>query len=78
MSLPRDSRKLRGSSASSVPALLREKREIEDLLQQMDVRLAEIASYLASDTADQKSAQTSSQQFDLLVTGEVRSLGNDV
>jgi diguanylate cyclase len=58
--------------------LLREKREIEDLLQQMDVRLAEIASYLASDTADQKSAQTSSQQFDLLVTGEVRSLSNDV
>jgi diguanylate cyclase len=59
-------------------SLLREKREIEDLLQQMDVRLAEIASYLASDTADQKSAQTSSQQFDLLVTGEVRSLSGDV
>ena len=59
-------------------SLMREKREIEDLLQQMDVRLAEIASYLASDTADQKSAQTSSQQFDLLVTGEVRSLTNDV
>jgi diguanylate cyclase len=59
-------------------SLMREKREIEDLLQQMDVRLAEIASYLASDTADQKSAQTSSQQFDLLVTSEVRSLTNDV
>jgi diguanylate cyclase len=59
-------------------SLMRERREIEDLLQRMDVRLAEIASYLASDTADQKSAQTSSQQFDLLVTGEVRSLTNDV
>jgi len=59
-------------------SLLREKREIEDLLQQMDVRLAEIASYLASDTADQRSAQNSSQQFDLLVTGEVRSLSSDV
>src|SRR5580704_10378045 len=58
--------------------LMREKREIETLLQQMDLRLAEIASYLASDSADQKSAQTSSQQFDLLVTGEVRSLSNDV
>jgi diguanylate cyclase len=58
--------------------LMREKREIETLLQQMDVRLAEIASYLASDSADQKSAQTSSQQFDLLVTGEVRSLSGDV
>jgi diguanylate cyclase len=59
-------------------SLMRERRDIEDLLQQMDVRLAEIASYLASDTADQKCAQTSSQQFDLLVTGEVRSLTNDV
>jgi len=58
--------------------LMRERREIEDLLQQMDSRLAEIAGYLASDTADQKSAQSSSQQFDLLVTSEVRSLGNDV
>jgi diguanylate cyclase len=58
--------------------LMREKREIETLLQQMDLRLAEIASYLASDCADQKSAQTSSQQFDLLVTGEVRNLSNDV
>jgi diguanylate cyclase len=59
-------------------SLIREKRDIEELLQQLDVRLAEIASYLASDSADQKSAQTSSQQFDLLVTGEVRSLTNDV
>jgi diguanylate cyclase len=59
-------------------SLLREKKELEDLLQQMDVRLSEIASYLASDIADQKSAQTSSQQFDLLVTSEVRSLNGDV
>ena len=58
--------------------LMRERRDIEELLQQMDSRLAEIASYLASDTADQKSAQSSSQQFDLLVTSEVRSLSNDV
>ena len=58
--------------------LMRERREIEDLLQQMDIRLAEITTYLASDTADQKSAQTSSQQFDLLVTTEVRSLNSDV
>jgi diguanylate cyclase len=58
--------------------LIRERREIEDLLQQMDGRLAEIATYLASDTADQKSAQSSSQQFDLLVTAEVRSLSDAV
>jgi diguanylate cyclase len=59
-------------------SLMREKKDLEDLLQQMDVRLSEIASYLASDTADQKSAQTSSQQFDLLVTSEVRCLNSDV
>jgi len=59
-------------------SLMREKKELEELLQQMDLRLSEIASYLASDTADQKSAQTSSQQFDLLVTSEVRSLNSDV
>lgn len=58
--------------------LMRERREIEDLLQEMDIRLAEITTYLANDTADQKSAQSSSQQFDLLVTAEVRSLSNDV
>jgi hypothetical protein len=33
--------------------LMREKRELEDLLQQMDIRLAEIANYLAGDAADQ-------------------------
>jgi diguanylate cyclase len=59
-------------------SLMREKKDLEDLLQQMDVRLSEIASYLASDIADQRSAQTSSQQFDLLVTSEVRSLNGDV
>ncbi|MGH8208856.1 MAG: GGDEF domain-containing protein [Steroidobacteraceae bacterium] len=58
--------------------LMREKREIEDLLQHMDVRLAEIASYLAGDAADQKSAQTSSQQLDLLVMSEVRGLNTEV
>jgi diguanylate cyclase len=58
--------------------LMRERREIEELLQQMDSRLAELTGYLASDVADQKSAQASSQQFDLLVTTEVRSLSSDV
>jgi diguanylate cyclase len=58
--------------------LLREKKEIEDLLQQMDVRLGEIATYLASDAADQKSAQSSTQQLDLVVMNEVRSLDADI
>ncbi len=58
--------------------LMREKREMEELLQQMDVRLAEIAKYLAGDAADQKSAQTNSQQLDLVVMNEVRSLDADI
>jgi diguanylate cyclase len=58
--------------------LLREKREIEELLQQMDARLAEIATHLASDVADQKGAQTSTQQFDFAVMNEVRCLDADI
>ena len=58
--------------------LLREKREIEELLQQMDARLADIASYLAGDAADQKSAQSSTQQLDLVMMNEVRSLDADI
>ena len=58
--------------------LMRERKEIEDLLQQMDARLAEIANYLAGDAAEQKSAQTSTHQLDLLLMNEVRSLSSDV
>jgi diguanylate cyclase len=58
--------------------LMREKRELEELLQQMDLRLAEIANYLAGDAADQKSAQNSSQQLDLVMMNEVRSLDADI
>ena len=58
--------------------LVRERREVEELLQQMDARLAEIAGYLASDTADQKSAQANNQQFDLMLTNEVRGLTDEV
>src|SRR5262249_39783986 len=58
--------------------LLREKREIEELLQQMDVRLAEIANYLAGEAADKKIAQASTQQLDLVMMNEVRSLDADI
>jgi diguanylate cyclase len=58
--------------------LLRERREIEQLLQQMDLRLAEIANYLAGESADQKSSQTSTQQLDFAVMNEVRSLDADI
>jgi diguanylate cyclase len=59
-------------------SLTREKRELEELLEQMDVRLAEIANYLAGETADQKSAQTSTQQLDLVMMNEVRNLDSDI
>ncbi len=59
-------------------SLLREKREIEELLQQMDSRLAEIANYLAADAADQKTSQSSTQQLDFAVMDEVRSLDADI
>ena len=59
-------------------SLVRERKEVEDLLQQMDSRLAEIAGYLASDSADQKSAQASTQQFDLMLTNEVRNLTDEM
>ena len=58
--------------------LVRERKEVEDLLQQMDSRLAEIAGYLASDSVDQKSAQASTQQFDLMLTNEVRGLADEM
>ena len=58
--------------------LVRERKEVEDLLQQMDSRLSEIAGYLASDSADQKSAQASTQQFDLMLTNEVRGLTDEM
>jgi diguanylate cyclase len=56
----------------------REKRELEELLQQMDVRLAEVAKHLAGEASDQKSAQASTQQLDLVVMNEVRSLDADI
>jgi diguanylate cyclase len=58
--------------------LVRERKEVEELLQQMDSRLAEIAGYLASDSADQTSAQASTQQFDLMLTNEVRNLTDEM
>ncbi len=58
--------------------LMREKREIEELLEQLDLRLAEVANYLAGEASEQKTAQTDTQQFDLMVMNEVRSLDADI
>ncbi|HUN25597.1 MAG TPA: diguanylate cyclase [Steroidobacteraceae bacterium] len=58
--------------------LQREKLEIEDLLRQIDTRLEEIASYLARDAADYRTAQESTEQLNLLVLDEVHELNSDV
>jgi diguanylate cyclase len=59
-------------------SLQREKVEIEDLLRQLDTRLEEVASHLAGEAAEQKSAQESTQQLNLLVMDEVHELNTDV
>ena len=59
-------------------SLQREKVEIEELLRQLDTRLEEVASHLAGDAAEQKSAQESTQQLNLLVMDEVHELNTDV
>lgn len=58
--------------------LHREKLEIEDLLRQIDARLEEVSTYLAGEAAEQKSAQDSTQQLNLLVLDEVHELHTDV
>ncbi len=58
--------------------LQREKLEVEDLLRHIDARLEELGSYLAGDAADQKSAQDSTQQLNLLVMDEMHELNTDV
>jgi len=58
--------------------LQREKLEIEELLRQIDARLEEVANYLAGEAAEQKSAQDSTQQLNLLVLDEVHELHTDV
>jgi len=59
-------------------SLQREKLEIEELLRQIDTRLEELAAHLTGEAAEQKSAQESSQQLNLLVLDEVHELNSDV
>ncbi len=58
--------------------LQREKLEIEALLRQIDARLEDLTGYLAGDSADQQSAQESTQQLNLLVMDEMHELNTDV
>jgi diguanylate cyclase len=58
--------------------LLREKLEIEAVLQQVNSRLEEMASHLASATQDVKSAQDSSQQLNRQVLAEMSDINSSV
>ncbi len=58
--------------------LQREKLEVEDLLRHIDARLEELGAYLSGDAADQKSAQDSTQQLNLLVMDEMHELNTDI
>lgn len=58
--------------------LQHEKLEVEDLLRHIDARLEEVGSYLAGEAAEQKSAQDSTQQLNLLVMDEMHELNTDV
>jgi diguanylate cyclase len=59
-------------------SLQREKTELEELLRQIDVRLEELATHLAGESAEQQSAQDSSNRLNLLVMEEVNELNTDV
>ncbi len=55
-----------------------EKLEVEDLLRQIDARLEELGTYLTGDATDQKNAQESTQQLNLLVMDEMHELNTDI
>lgn len=58
--------------------LRREKLEVEALLRQIDARLEEVSAFLAGEAAEQKDAQESTQQLNLLVLDEMHELNTDV
>jgi diguanylate cyclase len=58
--------------------LLREKREIEDMLQQIDSRLEAISAFFAYEEADRSSTRDSSSQLNMLVMGEVNEISSDM
>jgi diguanylate cyclase len=59
-------------------SLLREKREIEDMLQQIDTRLEAISAFFAYEEADRSSTRDSSTQLNMLVMGEVNEISSDM
>ncbi len=58
--------------------LLREKREIEDMLVQIDSRLEAISAFFAFEEADRSDTRDSSTQLNMLVMGEVNEISSDM
>jgi diguanylate cyclase len=59
-------------------SLLREKREIEDMLVQIDSRLEAISAFFAYEEEDRSSTRDNSQKLNMLVMGEVNEISSDM
>jgi diguanylate cyclase len=59
-------------------SLLREKREIEDMLVQIDSRLEAISAFFSFEEADRSSTRDNSQKLNMLVMGEVNDISTDM
>ncbi len=59
-------------------SLLREKREIEDMLVQIDSRLEAISTFFSYEEADRSSTRDNSQKLNMLVMGEVNEISTDM
>jgi diguanylate cyclase len=59
-------------------SLLREKREIEDMLVQIDSRLEAISAFFAYEDAERSTTRDSSKQLNMLVMGEVNDISSDM
>ena len=59
-------------------SLLREKREIEDMLRQIDSRLEAISAFFAFEDQERTSTRDSSTKLNMLVMGEVNEISTDM
>jgi diguanylate cyclase len=59
-------------------SLLREKREIEDMLLQIDSRLEAISAFFAFEDQERSKGRDNSKQLNMLVMGEVNEISSDM
>jgi diguanylate cyclase len=59
-------------------SLLREKRDIEDMLKQIDSRLEAISAFFSYEDADRTSTRDNSKQLNMLVMGAVNEISSDM